>query len=34
VFIDGGRILESGPPAKILGSAEHPRVREFLAKVL
>ena len=34
VFMDGGRILESGPPEKILNHAEHPRVREFLAKVL
>jgi polar amino acid transport system permease protein len=34
VFIDGGRILESGPPTRMLNSAEHPRVREFLARVL
>ncbi len=34
VFLDGGRIVESGPPAKIFNEAEHPRVKEFLAKVL
>ena len=34
VFMEGGRILESGPPTKIFGAAEQPRVREFLAKVL
>ena len=33
-FMDGGRIVESGPPAKILNQAEHPRLKEFLAKVL
>jgi polar amino acid transport system permease protein len=34
VFMDGGRILESGPPSKIFTRAEHSRTREFLAKVL
>ena len=34
VFMDGGRILEAGPPARIFTQAEHPRTREFLAKVL
>ncbi|TAY09251.1 amino acid ABC transporter permease/ATP-binding protein (plasmid) [Rhizobium ruizarguesonis] len=34
VFMDGGRILEAGPPARIFAQAEHPRTREFLAKVL
>jgi polar amino acid transport system permease protein len=34
VFMEAGRILDSGPPAKIFGDADHPRVREFLAKVL
>jgi polar amino acid transport system permease protein len=33
-FMEGGRIVESGPPAKILNQAEHPRLKEFLAKVL
>jgi polar amino acid transport system permease protein len=34
VFMEAGRIIETGPPVKILNEAEHPRVREFLAKVL
>jgi polar amino acid transport system permease protein len=33
-FMEGGRIVESGPPAKILNQGEHPRLKEFLAKVL
>jgi polar amino acid transport system permease protein len=34
VFMDGGRIVESGPPASVLGDPAHPRTREFLSKVL
>ncbi|AXL53482.1 amino acid ABC transporter membrane protein, PAAT family [Paraburkholderia caffeinilytica] len=34
VFMDGGRIVESGPPARVLGDPAHPRTREFLSKVL
>lgn len=34
VFIEGGRILEQGPPADIFNDATHPRTREFLARVL
>ncbi|MBB4575891.1 amino acid ABC transporter permease/ATP-binding protein [Rhizobium lentis] len=34
VFMESGRILEAGPPARIFTQAEHPRTREFLAKVL
>ncbi|WCM21928.1 amino acid ABC transporter ATP-binding protein [Paraburkholderia bryophila] len=34
VFMDGGRIVESGPPANVLGDPAHPRTREFLSKVL
>ena len=34
VFMEDGRIVETGPPAKILNDAESSRVREFLAKVL
>nr|WP_298100889.1 amino acid ABC transporter permease/ATP-binding protein [uncultured Shinella sp.] len=34
VFMEGGRILEAGPPARIFANADHPRTREFLAKVL
>lgn len=34
VFLDAGRILEEGPPAKIFDYAQHARTREFLSKVL
>ncbi|GAA0944277.1 amino acid ABC transporter ATP-binding protein [Pseudonocardia zijingensis] len=33
-FLDGGRVLESGPPAQVLGEPEHERTREFLARVI
>ena len=34
VFMDGGEILEIGAPARIFTDPQHPRTREFLAKVL
>ena len=34
VFMEAGRILEVGPPSRVLGEPDHPRTREFLAKVL
>ncbi|MFM0736295.1 amino acid ABC transporter permease/ATP-binding protein [Paraburkholderia xenovorans] len=34
VFMDQGRIVESGPPAKVLNAPEHSRTREFLSRVL
>ncbi len=34
VFMDGGRIVESGPPSAVLAAPSHPRTREFLSKVL
>jgi polar amino acid transport system permease protein len=34
VFMEAGRILEVGPPSRALGEPDHPRTREFLAKVL
>jgi polar amino acid transport system permease protein len=33
-FMEGGRIVETGPPGTIFSQAKHPRLREFLAKVL
>jgi polar amino acid transport system ATP-binding protein len=33
VFMDHGAILEEGPPAKVLGDPDHPRIREFVATV-
>jgi polar amino acid transport system ATP-binding protein len=34
VFLDGGRIVESGPPARVLGDPEQPRTRQFLARII
>jgi len=34
VFMDGGRIVEQGPPSEVLDNPQHPRTREFLSKVL
>jgi polar amino acid transport system ATP-binding protein len=33
-FLDGGRILEEGPPAQIFSEPKQQRTREFLARVL
>ena len=33
-FFDRGRVLEEGPPARLLSEPEHPRTREFLSAVL
>ncbi|HTT28429.1 MAG TPA: amino acid ABC transporter ATP-binding protein [Solirubrobacteraceae bacterium] len=34
VFMDEGVVVESGPPAAVLGSPRHERTRAFLSKVL
>jgi polar amino acid transport system ATP-binding protein len=34
VFLDGGRIVEQGPPQQVLDRPSHARTREFLSKVL
>ncbi|MFD4506744.1 amino acid ABC transporter ATP-binding protein [Streptomyces sp. NPDC058457] len=34
VFIDGGRIVEQGPPSQVLDKPQHERTRDFLSKVL
>ncbi len=34
VFMEAGQIVEAGPPSSIFNDAQHPRTREFLAKVL
>jgi polar amino acid transport system ATP-binding protein len=34
VFMDEGVVVESGPPADVLGSPRHDRTRAFLSKVL
>jgi polar amino acid transport system ATP-binding protein len=33
-FLDGGRILEIGPPAQLLGEPREPRTRQFLQRVI
>jgi polar amino acid transport system ATP-binding protein len=33
-FLDGGRVLESGPPAQVLGEPVHERTRRFLSRVI
>jgi polar amino acid transport system ATP-binding protein len=32
-FLDGGAILEAGPPGDVLGAPSHPRTRQFLQRV-
>jgi polar amino acid transport system ATP-binding protein len=34
VFLDGGRVVETGPPAKMLTAPDHPRVRDFMSRTL
>jgi polar amino acid transport system ATP-binding protein len=33
-FLDGGKILESGPPEEIFGSPQDPRTRRFLQRII
>jgi len=33
-FLDGGRVLEAGPPDEILANPRQPRTRQFLRRVL
>ena len=34
VFMDGGKIVEEGPPAEVLGNPQQPRTQKFLGLVL
>jgi len=34
IFMDGGQIVEQGPPAKLFSQPEHPRTIDFLRAVL
>jgi polar amino acid transport system ATP-binding protein len=34
MFMDGGKIVEQGTPEEIFGNPQHPRLQEFLSKVL
>jgi polar amino acid transport system ATP-binding protein len=33
-FLDGGRILEQGPPDRIFTAPENPRTRQFLQRII
>ena len=33
-FLDGGRILEQGPPARIFSEPQEPRTRQFLNRII
>ncbi len=34
LFMDGGKLLEEGSPAELFGNPKHPRLKDFLSKVL
>ncbi|MFF5258994.1 amino acid ABC transporter ATP-binding protein [Actinomadura viridis] len=34
VFMDGGVVVEQGPPREVLANPRHPRTQDFLSKVL
>jgi len=34
IFMADGAIVESGPPADLLGNPQHERTRTFLARIL
>jgi len=34
LFMDGGKIVEQAPPAEFFANPKHPRLQEFLSKVL
>ena len=33
-FLDGGVVLESGPPEQVLGDPDEARTRQFLARII
>jgi polar amino acid transport system ATP-binding protein len=33
-FLDGGRVLEQGPPEKVFASPEQPRTQQFLSRII
>ncbi|RZU48932.1 amino acid ABC transporter ATP-binding protein (PAAT family) [Krasilnikovia cinnamomea] len=34
VFLDAGRVLEAGPPQRVLGDPTEPRTRQFLSRII
>ncbi len=33
-FLDGGKLVESGPPEQVLGDPTHERTRRFLRRII
>ncbi|NMB79075.1 MAG: amino acid ABC transporter ATP-binding protein [Methanomicrobiales archaeon] len=33
IFMEGGSIIEQGPPAEVMNNPKHPRTREFIGKI-
>jgi polar amino acid transport system ATP-binding protein len=33
IFMEGGRIIEQGPPAMMINNPKHPRTREFVGRI-
>ena len=33
-FLDGGRVLEQGPPDEVFGAPSEPRTRQFLSRII
>ena len=33
-FLDGGTIIEEGPPSRILSDPQEPRTRQFLQRII
>jgi polar amino acid transport system ATP-binding protein len=33
-FLDGGRVIEQGPPEQVLGEPTQPRTRQFLSRII
>ncbi|MGW1061241.1 amino acid ABC transporter ATP-binding protein [Micromonospora rubida] len=33
-FLDGGRVIETGPPERVLGEPTEPRTRQFLRRII
>ncbi|EAZ97488.1 glutamine transport ATP-binding protein glnQ [Marinobacter sp. ELB17] len=34
IFIDGGKIVEQGPPSEMFSNPQDPRTKDFLKKIL
>jgi len=34
VFMDGGVVVEQGPPEQVIGNPQHPRTQAFLSRFI